>query len=280
MAKLNPDRILSTRFPVVETVCDPRDAILYALCCGARWQMPGFIHEDGLRILPSYGQNLCFGDDWMEEAGVDLARVVHGGLDLTMTRPFEPGMRLTRRQSIAGLVDKGEGKAALILVKSELLHEDEVIFTSRSNLFAIGGGGFGGSRGEAFEMVQRPEGEPDTVREIRTNPDWPHFFRLLGDRNPLHIVPEVARKAGFDGPIMHGANTFGAVCHDLLHHFCEDDPARMKRFTARFSGPVYPGETLRVAYWHHGDRVGFSATVAERGTPALDGGLAVIGGPS
>src|SRR5690606_1211091 len=103
-----------------------------------------------------------------------------------------------------------------------------------------------------------PEGEPDTVREIRTNPDWPHFFRLLGDRNPLHIVPEVARQAGFDGPIMHGANTFGAVCHDLLHHFCEDDPARMKRFTARFSGPVYPGETLRIAYWHHGDRVGFS----------------------
>ena len=277
MARLDPERIFSTRFPVVETACDPKDAILYALCCGAKWQQPGFVHENGLKILPSFGQNLCYDDYWMDDAGVDLASLVHGGLDLRMTRPLQPGVPLALKRSIAGLVDKGEGRAGMVLVKSELVDKGEAIFTSLSNLFVLDGGGFGGSQGEGFDMVPKMEGEPDVVREVTTHADWPLYFRLLGDRNPLHVVPEVAQKAGFKAPIMHGANTFGAVCHDLLQVFCNGDPARMKRFTARFSGPVYPGETLRIAYRRRNDRVEFSARVVERDTPALDGGLGVIG---
>src|SRR5690606_31306851 len=124
------------------TTCDERDVILYALCCGARWKQPGFVYEDGLKVLPSFGQNLCYDDSWMPGAGVNLAQIVHGGLDLRMTRPLRPGIPLTLRQSIAGLIDKGEGKAGMILVKSELVENGEVAFTSLSNLFVVGGGGF------------------------------------------------------------------------------------------------------------------------------------------
>src|SRR5690606_1639142 len=143
-------------------------------------------------------------------------------------------------------------------------------------LFVMGGGGFGGSRGEAFEMIRNPEAAPDTTVRITSRPDSPYFFRLLGDLNPLHVLPETARAAGFERPIMHGANTFGLVCHDVLTRFCDSDPARMTRFAARFSGPLYPGEELEVSYWNEEGGIRFAARAAGRDKPVLDGGLARI----
>lgn len=257
------------------------DAILYALCCGAGGGMADpdglpFVFEEGQRIIPSFGQNLCFDDSWLESTGVDLSKVVHAGLDLRMHRPFTPGMKLVARPGIAGLADKGDGRPALILLQTDLLQGDEVIFTSLSNLFVMSGGGFGGSTGKAFDMVTLPDTPPELAPELRTRADGPLFFRLLGDLNPLHILPSVATEAGFERPIMHGANTFGIICHDVLTRFCASDPARMRRFTARFSGPLYPGETLQVGYWRDGNQILFNARAIERDKPVLDGGLAEI----
>lgn len=283
---LDPDKILAHGFPDRSSAYTVRDAILYALCCGAATDGDlALVHEDGsgdgagngLKVIPSFGQNLCFDDSWMPATGVDLARVVHGGLDLRMHGPFAASANLTARPRIAGLTEKGEGKAALILLATDLLDGDEVIFTSFSNLFVIGGGGFGGSRGEAFEMFRSPETAPDHIALVASRPDSPFLFRLLGDLNPLHVRPEVAKAAGFERPIMHGANTFGLVCHDVLMRFCDGDPARMTRFAARFSGPLYPGEGLKVSYWREDGGVRFAARSVERGTQVLDGGLARIG---
>lgn len=277
---LDPDRLFAHPFAARPASYTERDAILYALTCGGgQGGDLRFVHEDGLRVLPSFGQNLCFDDSWMPACGVELARVVHGGLDLRMPRPFAPAAALTVQSRIAGLADKGEGRAALILHRTDVMDGGEVIFTSLSNLFVMGGGGFGGNRGDSFEMVRLPEAAPEVTAEIASRPDSPLFFRLLGDRNPLHVLPEAAQKAGFDRPIMHGANTFGLVCHDVLTRFCGGDPARMKRFAARFSGPLFPGEHLAISYWPGAGEVRFAARSVERGTPVLDGGLAEIAAP-
>ncbi|WP_173934757.1 MaoC family dehydratase [Chelativorans sp. Marseille-P2723] len=272
---LDADKIQSHVFADRTRAYTSREAILYALCCGAEThENLSFVHEDGLRVIPSFGQNLCFDDSWMQACGVDLARVVHGGLDLRMYRPFVPEATLVARPRIAGLLDKGDGKAALILLATDLLDGDEIVFTSYSNLFVMGGGGFGGSRGEAFEMIRSPERQPDATTRIASRPDSPLLFRLLGDLNALHVLPEAARAAGFERPIMHGANTFGLVCFDVLRHFCDGDPARMSRFAARFSGPLYPGEELEVSYWNQEGGVRFAARSVGRDKPVLDGGLA------
>ncbi|MDP3342424.1 MaoC family dehydratase [Frigidibacter sp.] len=272
---LDPGKIFDHRFSERSGTFPARDAILYALCCGAgQGGDLRFVHEDGLAVLPSFGQNLCFDDSWMEPSGIELAKVVHGGLDLRMHRPLTPGAALTVRPRIAGLTDKGEGRPALILHQTDVLAGEELQFTSLSNLFVMGGGGFGGSQGDAFEMIRAPERAPDRTSEIATRPDSPLLFRLLGDRNPLHVRPEVAQAAGFAGPIMHGANTFGLVCHALLTLFCDGDPARLTRFAARFSGPLYPGEHLAVSWWLAEGSVQFAARSVERDSPILDGGLA------
>lgn len=280
MVTLDPNRLEQHPFADRMQECAADQASLYALCCGAGADSDlRLVTEAEQRVIPSFGQNLCFDDSWMAATGVDLTRVVHGGLDLRMHRPFVPGRRLVARPRIAGLTDKGAGRPALILLQTDLLDGDEVVFTSLSSLFVMKGGGFGGDRGAAFEMIRTPEAAPEVTATLPTRPDSPLFFRLLGDRNPLHVVPAVARAAGFERPIMHGANTFGILCHDVLTRFCDGDPARMTRFAARFSGPLYPGETLAVSYWRDGDRILFAARATGRDAPVLDGGLAEIAAP-
>jgi len=274
---IDPDKVLAASMPERQAAYSDRDAMLYALCCGAGTDGDlSFVHEDGLKVLPSFGQNLCFDDTWLPDAGIDLAKVVHGGLDLRMHKPFAPSGSLTIRPSVAGMTDKGEGRPAMVLLKTEILDGTEAIFTSLSNMVVMGGGGFGGNRGDSFEMVRNPEATPDKVLEIASRVESPLLFRLLGDFNPLHAVSEVARAAGFDRPIMHGANTFGLVCHEILTQFGGSDPARMTRFAARFSGPLYPGERMALSCWQDGNTVRFAARTVERDSPVLDGGIAGI----
>ena len=42
-------------------------------------------------------------------------------------------------------------------------------------------------------------------------------------------------------------------------------PARSARFTARFAGVVFPGETIRVRAWHSDEGILVSATIAGEG---------------
>jgi 3-hydroxyacyl-CoA dehydrogenase/3a,7a,12a-trihydroxy-5b-cholest-24-enoyl-CoA hydratase len=54
---------------------------------------------------------------------------------------------------------------------------------------------------------------------------------------------------GFDVPILHGLCSFGYAGRAVLVSYCDNDPARMKAFEVRFSGVVFPGETITVDMW-------------------------------
>jgi acyl dehydratase len=51
------------------------------------------------------------------------------------------------------------------------------------------------------------------------------------------------------------------------------------RLDARFTGPVYPGETLRTRVWADGDECAFDTWVVERDAPALLCGIVKFTGP-
>lgn len=274
---LNADHLMALEIPDRHLCYDDRDTLLYALSLGAGLGGDlGLVQEQGQRVVPSFGQNLAFNDSWMEEGGVDLAMVVHGGLELSFDAPFEPAGAVDVTARIVGLSDKGEGKAAVIRHRTEVLRDGKRIFTSSSNLFVRGGGGFGGSVGEQAPRLAAPEGAPEASVEVPTRPDQALLFRLLGDRNPLHSLPEVARAAGFDRPILHGACTFGIACLTVLESYCDGDPARMAGFAARFSGPLFPGETLIFDFWRRSDGVAFAARAKDRDAPVLSDGRATL----
>jgi 3-hydroxyacyl-CoA dehydrogenase/3a,7a,12a-trihydroxy-5b-cholest-24-enoyl-CoA hydratase len=83
--------------------------------------------------------------------------------------------------------------------------------------------------------------------------------------------------AGFDKPIIHGLCTFGHVGRAILHSCCGSDPAKLKDFEVRFSGVVFPGETIVTQIWRDGNRALVHATTKERGEAVISNAAATIG---
>jgi acyl dehydratase len=101
-------------------------------------------------------------------------------------------------------------------------------------------------------------------------------YRLLGDYNPLHADPDVAKQAGFERPILHGLATFAVAGHAILKTICGYEPGRMRAIAGRFSAPVFPGETIRTEMWCDGDVVSFRARVMQRDVVAINNGRAEV----
>ncbi|TDB84351.1 hypothetical protein E1091_17580, partial [Micromonospora fluostatini] len=105
------------------------------------------------------------------------------------------------------------------------------------------------------------------------------LYRLNGDRNPLHSDPVVAARAGLPGPVLHGLCTYGFAARTLLHTVAEGDPDRFRRVSARFSAPLFPGDTLTVLVWRRPAGALFQA-VDGRGRPVLDRGVVDLRRPA
>ena len=133
--------------------------------------------------------------------------------------------------------------------------------------------GFGGPGGPVKKPHPEPDRAPDVTLDLHTRPEQALVYRLNGDHNPLHIDPEVAAKAGFAQPILHGLCTFGVVCHALMKELCGYDPARFGRMDLRFSSPVFPGETIRTEIWHEDGGAAFRARVVERDKVVVSNGM-------
>ncbi len=178
---------------------------------------------------------------------------------------------------IEEIVDKGAGKGALLYSRRDVRDKEtgDLLASLRSTSFLRGDGGFGGPSGPTRPVHALPERAPDLVCDIATLPQAALIYRLSGDYNPLHADPEIAAVAGFPRPILHGLCTFGVAGHALLRTLCGYDPARLRRMEARFSAPVFPGETVRTEIWRDGPgRAGFRCRVLVRDAVVINNGLA------
>jgi acyl dehydratase len=99
------------------------------------------------------------------------------------------------------------------------------------------------------------------------------IYRLSGDYNPLHADPEVARKAGFSRPILHGLCTFGMATHAVVKAMCHYRADELRAMAVRFTSPLYPGETVRFQLWRRGKHVHLRARVEARDTIVLNNGF-------
>jgi 3-hydroxyacyl-CoA dehydrogenase/3a,7a,12a-trihydroxy-5b-cholest-24-enoyl-CoA hydratase len=83
--------------------------------------------------------------------------------------------------------------------------------------------------------------------------------------NPLHADPAFAKLGGFDVPILHGLCPYGHAGRAVLGAFCGNDPARLKSLEVRFSGVVFPGETITTDMWDVGSGKIVMTARTERG---------------
>jgi acyl dehydratase len=78
---------------------------------------------------------------------------------------------------------------------------------------------------------------------------------LTGDKNLIHIDPNIAKKAGLEKPILHGLCTYGISARAVFEILVEQsliphNVNAIERIGSRFTSPVYPGETLDVKIWN------------------------------
>ena len=270
--------------PIVQTY-DKRDTILYALGLGYgadpldERDLP-FVYERHLRALPSYANLLCHPGFWAQDPqwGVDWVKILHAEQDFMIHQPLPPTGSIRGEYVIAGIEDKGEGRGALLHQNKELFNEEtgEHHATVRSTLFLRGNGGEGGFGSVPAAAQPIPDKTPDKVVEITTLPRQALIYRLSGDWNPLHADPEIARRAGFDMPILHGLCTNGIAARAILSAYCDNDPARLKQMFVRFSKPVMPGETIRLEFHEVDGGLRFRAIAKERDIVVLDRCTATI----
>lgn len=279
---LDPAKLLAFNIPRPRQTVSPRDVAYYALSIGFghdpldRRQLDFVDCSRPIKVVPTMALTLAHPGFWLSdpESGVDASGVLHADQQLELLAPLPINAVVTSQSRIAGLVDKGPGKAALL--RTETWIEDESgkrLARLLRTTFLRGGGGFGGENEPSHPAQVMPDREPDHVVDLPTRPEQALLYRLNGDLNPLHSDPGFARQAGFERPILHGLCTMGIVCHALLRVLADYHEGRLKMMRVRFAGVVLPGETVRTEIWSDGS---FRARVVERNAVVVDDGSAVL----
>lgn len=254
-----------------------RDVMLYALGVGCGREQLRFTYEKDLQVLPTFAVIASF-PAMMLLGGVlrvNPAMVLHGEQAIALKAPIPTRGTLTTTPTVSAVYDKGKGAVAVI--ETDTVDEKgTLLFHNTASIFVRGEGGFGGERGPSGPRNVPPDRKPDKSVSYTTLPQQALLYRLSGDMNPLHADPDFAKLAGFDMPILHGLCTYGFAGRALLEAFCDNDPKRLESFEVRFSGVVFPGETITTDMWDMGGGRIIVTARTERGE-ALSSAAAQVG---
>jgi len=229
-----------------------KDVVLYALGVGATADELSFVYENtagGLKVLPSFcvvpairafpnlGENL----EW--------SLMLHGEHTIKLSRSIPPEGKIVQIGEVTNIFDKGKGAVYHIQITGET-EDGNHLYDVDWVIFYVGAGGFGGDPGPKAEPLEPPqEAEPDFSISYKVAENQAAIYRLSGDLNPLHLDPKAAKIGGFDKPILHGLCTYGFATRAIVNCLLDGDVNRLKEFKARFSDPVYPGDTLTTRGW-------------------------------
>jgi len=263
---------------------DQKQVILYNLGVGAtekqlRWTYEGDSDSEALPtfgVIPGFALSLTFPLDWLPD--FNPAKALHGEQYLSIKAPIPTSGTLVSTTRLLEALDKGKAAAVSLLTETKEKESGKVIFENISTTFIRGSGGFGGKktgkdRGAVTAANKIPGRSPDKAVEEKTTESQAALYRLSGDWNPLHILPEFAAVGGFSKPILHGLCFMGIAGKHVYQSF-----GPFQDIKVRFAGVVYPGETLITEMWKEGNRVIFSMKTKERNTTVLSSAAVTLSG--
>lgn len=234
-----------------------RDTMLYALGVGAGVDDLSFTTENShgiaQQVLPTYAV-IC--SPAFAAAGkigtFNHALLLHGAQGIRLHAPLPPAGKLSVVSEVVDIQDKGEGRNAVVVLRGRGTDpaSGKPIAETLTTLVIRQSGGFGGRRGQRPAAPEIPDREPDARIALPTREDQALIYRLSGDRNPLHSDPWFAKElAGFPKPILHGLCSYGVAGRALVAELGNGVAADVTAIDARFTSPVFPGETLTTLIW-------------------------------
>ncbi len=279
------EKALGAELPTSSYAWDEKDIILYNLAVGAGDPPTDplelrYTYEGDLVAIPTFGTIPPFGI-MMSMAGVEgvdinLSQILHGEQELLVHRDIPTSGEVSQSGRVVAIYDKGKGALAVVEVVSVLEKSGEQLFTNRASIYIRGEGGFGGDPGPKSAGAP-PDRDPDHRVESPTLPQQALLYRMVsGDRNPLHADPGFAAFAGFERPILHGLCTYGVVAKSVVDSVLEGAPERLQSYGARFTGHVFPGETLVTSIWEEDEGLVIATRTDERDSKVLSNGLVSI----
>lgn len=211
----------------------------------------------------------------------DVTRLLHGEQFIEFYQddyiPINENKLLTKKPHLVEILDKGSGT---VVITETNTHTPDGRLLCRNQVccMIVGSGGWQGPRQtnnprvepivKAPQDGQRPA---DKIVEQQTSTNQAALYRLSGDRNPLHIDPIFAQAGGYSRPILHGLCSLGFA----IRHVMKSYPSRrLHRIKARFSGVIYPGETIVTEMWNDQNnplRVYFQCRVKETAKTLISG---------
>ena len=289
---LKYDVVKNWKIPDVFQEIGLRDANLYALGIGfgSRPLAPlhlRYAYKRGAHIFPTMAVVLSRPGLWMNDprTGIDVVKLLHAEQDLEILWPIPVQARIRSESRIVAVVDKGKAIGALMYAE-RLLYEDHtntLLAKARHCSMLRADGGFSEVSGQGDEpppavpTMPAELGPPDAVVVEQIPACAALLYRLCGDDNPIHSDPLIAARAGFAAPVLHGLCTYGNTARILVERFAPDGRLQLRRFGARFSSPVFPGDRLECRFWKIDDRrVRFEAAVPARNVTVLKAGIAEL----
>lgn len=250
-----------------------KDTVLYALGVGAKASELDYLYEGrGPKVLPSFAVIPAFEPVMkaIERINGPMDKVVHGTQRVTIHRPFAPKATLRTTARVEGLFDLKRMTQATVTTQSRDAESNELVCETSWGILFLGISGVHTGDRVQEEKPSPPSRPADFTIEEKTLPEQALLYRLSGDVNPLHADPEFPLVSRFEGkPILHGLATFGFMCRAVVHGALHGDAAKVKAIQARFSKPVWPGETLVTEGWTEGSRIFARTSVKERNEVVL-----------
>ncbi len=259
---------------------DWQTVALYALGVGCKRADLDYLYEaKGPKVVPSFAVVPAYPalEPLVEKAGADMTKVVHGSQSITLHAPIPPSGRLSTVAKLEGIYDMKRFSQVVFSTKTE--HEGSLVFETEWMLLVRDVGGFGGPRPPKGDAPKLPKDAPPLFEKTeKISEEQALLYRLSGDLNPLHADPDFAREVGFEqGPILHGLCTFGFVTRAVIEGACGCDPSRLRKISAQFKKPVWPGEDLQTVGFRTEDgRIALAAYAADRPDAVVGGAWAEV----
>jgi acyl dehydratase len=264
-------RVVGERIGPFEHLYSWKDVALYALSLGAGPGELPLLIEPAPLVLPTYAVVPAFAPvhEALQRLGVDLQRVLHASQRVEQLRPLPSSGCLLTTAVVRGVYDMRIG--AMVDIETLSSVGDEPYARTVWSLLVLGLTGIDGGKAPPLLRARAPkDAVPDVSHTWTTSPAQALLYRLNGDINPIHALPEAAATAGLEAPILHGLCTYGYLARVALKALTDYQPVRFRSFEARFSKPVLPGQTLAAELFRIGPAsFAITARITETGEMAV-----------
>ncbi len=239
----------------------PAECALYALSLGAGFDELAFVSENAIghpqQVYPTFilagvmaRESATWSHPGLGTGDYAIHQMVLGHVRLELFGRIEPSGDVLVRSRVEGIYDTGKSAVVDLSVRAEDPDSSAPLFRAVNSLFVRGEGGFGGQTPPERPAAQMPERAPDHEATYQTLSNQSLLYRHAGhDPHPIHVDPEIGRRAGMKGPLLHGLNTVGIAGRVLLHAIADGEPGRLRSIEASFAAPAYNGDTLTTQLW-------------------------------